>query len=77
MVIEETMSLQNEYAEEKNSVATESKKDAKGAGHERLLHVATETCDKELKLYGNNTFRSQQRMQSRLEHWGSTRQPRS
>ena len=73
---EETLSRQNEYAEEKNFVATESKKDAKGAGHERLLHVATETCDEELKLYGNNTFRSQQRMQSRLELWGSTRQPR-
>ena len=51
---------------------TESKKDAQGAGRDKLLHAATGTYDKELKLYHNNTFKSQQRMQSRLEFWGST-----
>ena len=52
------MSRQNKYVEEKNTVVTESKKDAQGAGRDRLLHAAIETCDKELKLCHNNTFRS-------------------
>ena len=73
------MSQQNEYFEEKNIVMTKEtflqlnpRRSTWSRSRHRLLHAVTKTCDEDLKLYHNKTFRLRQRMQSGPEFWGST-----